>query len=374
MTYNCYCFSTLRQKCPFQIYFCLSEDGQSLEIQKTNLEHSHTISEELYKALPKQRTLPESTKIEVKQLLELRCNKKLVKNLIKTRTGKVVTLKDISNINTKMNRSSNGTELEDAVLFLKNVEGSTVEVLIQEYNVLEGIFYQSKDMKKSFELYPEILLCDATYKLNNLRMPLYIFLIINGNGNGEIAATFLLANENTQNIMEMIKIFKKFNERWCDISTIFTDKDFKERKAFKTEFPNATLLLCLFHTLKTFRTTITCEKMNITSAQRAECLKALQRIVFSTNNDAYTHNYNKLVALNCDKVIQYFNDNWHANRNEWVKGFIKNSFTFNIATTNHLESINQKIKQVVIRNSNLAVFYKDLLILFDALHDERRCM
>ena len=30
--------------------------------------------------------------------------------------------------------------------------------------------------------YPELVLIDATYKLNNLRMPLYITMVVDGNG------------------------------------------------------------------------------------------------------------------------------------------------------------------------------------------------
>ncbi|CAH1099386.1 unnamed protein product [Psylliodes chrysocephalus] len=47
-------------------------------------------------------------------------------------------------------------------------------------------------------------------------------------------------------------------------------------------------------------------------------------------------------------------------------------FCYNISTTNHLESLNQKIKQVVLKNSSLVSFYKDLLILFDSMQDENR--
>ena len=46
-------------------------------------------------------------------------------------------------------------------------------------------------MKSVFELYPEVILVDATYKVNNLRMPLYLMMCIDANGHGEIVLMFL---------------------------------------------------------------------------------------------------------------------------------------------------------------------------------------
>ena len=42
-----------------------------------------------------------------------------------------------------------------------------------------------------FCCFPELLLVDATYKLNNLRMPLYLMMCVDGNGNSEIISLFL---------------------------------------------------------------------------------------------------------------------------------------------------------------------------------------
>ena len=43
-------------------------------------------------------------------------------------------------------------------------------------------------MAGMFHAYPELLLIDATYKLNDLQMPLYVLMIVNGNGESEIIA------------------------------------------------------------------------------------------------------------------------------------------------------------------------------------------
>ena len=41
-------------------------------------------------------------------------------------------------------------------------------------------------MKTMFLSYPELIVVDATYKLNEFHMPLYLFLIVDDNGQSEI--------------------------------------------------------------------------------------------------------------------------------------------------------------------------------------------
>ena len=53
-------------------------------------------------------------------------------------------------------------------------------------------------MKDTLTAYPEVLLVDATYKLNDLRMPLYTVLSIDGNGLSEIVALWITASEDKE--------------------------------------------------------------------------------------------------------------------------------------------------------------------------------
>lgn len=70
-------------------------------------------------------------------------------------------------------------------------------------------------------------------------------------------------------------------------------------------------------------------------------------------------------------MIQYFNDNWHLIRNEWVEGH-KNKYTnFLNSTNNRLESINQKLKAVVSSHSTLLEFNKQLQSCLSSLRVER---
>ena len=107
-------------------------------------------------------------------------------------------------------------------------------------------------MKKAFDAYPEILFIDATYKLLELRFPLYIILIEDGNGQSEIVAAFLLLEETETSLSKIMSIFKENNPSWTATRVLMADKDMTERDVLASNFPNADLLICLYHTLRSF--------------------------------------------------------------------------------------------------------------------------
>ncbi|KAI5754424.1 hypothetical protein M8J77_008516 [Diaphorina citri] len=358
---------TFKIGCPFVLKINLSGDAQRLRVSEFVPTHNHDVSENLFKSLPRQRALDSEEKSAVQEMLSLRCNKKLIKQHIVTSMGKNVILKDIHNMGKQENNN-----LVETVEYLKSL-GGYVEVVVTNEGKLEGIFFQDKRMKEAFKQNPELLLIDATYCLNNLYMPLYILMVINGNGQGQVAGLFLLSHETSENISVMLNIFKKVNiEASTNLQTVFTDKDFAERHAIREVFPAASLLLCFFHTLKTFRTKVTSEKMNLTNVERKKALAALEKIAYSKNEVEYEKNYNNLINLKCEKLNNYYNENWHEIRYEWVRGFMKTNKTFNVTTTNHLESLNNKIKQVVVKNSNLLDFFKDLVTCLESIHHEQK--
>ena len=49
-----------------------------------------------------------------------------------------------------------------------------------------GLYYES-----AFSSYPELITVDATYKLNEFRMSLYLLLIVDGNEQSEIIRMYL---------------------------------------------------------------------------------------------------------------------------------------------------------------------------------------
>ena len=50
-------------------------------------------------------------------------------------------------------------------------------------------------MNEILEKFTEVLLVDATYKLTDLRIPVHLLLVIDGDGLSDIVALFILVDE-----------------------------------------------------------------------------------------------------------------------------------------------------------------------------------
>ncbi len=92
------------------------------------------------------------------------------------------------------------------------------------------------------------------------------------------------------------------------------DKDIGERDVIKEQLPNAVVLICLFHALRSLRREITCEKMGISSGQRSLCLEMVQQMAYAT-----TEAHDQELYANF-QVLSYFDENWHSIGDEWVLG------------------------------------------------------
>ena len=88
-------------------------------------------------------------------------------------SGKIVTLRDLSNMKARI---SSGNDLMTLVADLHKDSTLTIDVFTDEDNNLLDIFYQDARMRSLYASFPEMLFVDATHKLTNLRMPLYVFV------------------------------------------------------------------------------------------------------------------------------------------------------------------------------------------------------
>ena len=76
--------------------------------------------------MPRQRRLSSPQKNEASGLLKLKVNKKLLQKHLSESSGKVVTLKDISNISVGAHKSSTSQCFKDVVTKLKEIKGNVL--------------------------------------------------------------------------------------------------------------------------------------------------------------------------------------------------------------------------------------------------------
>lgn len=249
--------------------------------------------------------------------------------------------------------------------------GASVEIYCDSEKNLKGIFFQDQQMKDAFKAYPELLCVDATYKLLELGLPVYLMLCEDSNGQSEIVAVCLLVTEDSDSMTWMMEAFKKHNADWEHVRVVMADKDIGERDVIKQQLPHAAVLICLFHTLRSLRREITCEKMGISSGQRSLCLEMMQKMAYATSENHYSDLHAEFVKSAPKEVVSYFDENWHGIRNEWVLGMKSSCGNFLNFTNNRLESINGKLKQVVNRHSSLEEFIEKFFVILTALRTER---
>ena len=136
--------------------------------------------------MPRQRLLPGHVLEEVKSAIKLKANNKWLQQKIEQDIGKKVTLKDISNIKYRTRLPLNRNDLDSVVEFLQKEGDSSVDIMVGQEENFKGLLYQDAYMRNMYMKFSEVMLVDATYKLLDLRMPVYLLLVINGNGLSEI--------------------------------------------------------------------------------------------------------------------------------------------------------------------------------------------
>ena len=75
--------------------------------------------------MPQQRKLTPHEQEEAKRLLQLKANKKMVKDSLSQSTGKALLLKDLSNIMTKAKSGKSRNDLEAAIKQLTDKHGKS---------------------------------------------------------------------------------------------------------------------------------------------------------------------------------------------------------------------------------------------------------
>ena len=86
------------------------------------------LHQELYKQLPHQRKLSADEEVEAAKLLSMKANKKMVQDKMARMTGKVILLKDLSNMSGKMKAGRTRNDLEAAVKLLTEKHGKCIYV------------------------------------------------------------------------------------------------------------------------------------------------------------------------------------------------------------------------------------------------------
>lgn len=361
-------------QCPAELYISFDHRTKKFTVRRSNLDHCHPIGQDILPHYPFKRQLDSDQLKEVQGVITLGPKLKLVRQHILKQYGKKVILKDLQNIRTKIKLQAKGghneaqlvvNQLEDE---MQRDKGSKGGVIVNEANELSIFYYASSQLQRLYEKFPEVLMIDGTYNVNASRMPLYSFMIEDGNGHGRTIFYAATTDESTQNLTAIIQAFKQCHPAYVHTKVCIIDKDFTELAVLKEEFPDTTILFCQFHVIKCFYKAVA--DLEVPKERRNELRKVLHDIVYSEHVDDYVDYLAEVVRLGNPSFEKYFLDNWNSCIDMWVSFKRDSSIHFGNTTNNRLECSHSKLKDLVGRTSSLSEMFKGVLTFIKFVNQE----
>ncbi|XP_067834789.1 zinc finger SWIM domain-containing protein 1-like isoform X2 [Heptranchias perlo] len=362
---------TNKMKCPCVIKLRLTADGDKFVVKEMNESHNHTVQQAEQERLPPQRRPDKAVREEAPSVLSLQTNRADAREHLGNVADQVTQREE--NVPRKDKWSAykiHRTDLEQMVPALAAVKDGTVVVVVSKANVLQAIYFQDSSMKQTFEKFPEVVLMDATYWWDGLRLPTYLLLVIDGNGESELVCLWFMQNEERETVKQLLRIFKQKNPAAERIRAVMSSGRPCRGEVVSEVLPNSRLLTCLFHTLRTFRGDVTAEKLHVTAGQRNLLLQILHNMCYAASAEEYDLLYHQLLDTNTQRAIDYFHKNWHDKRSQWVEGFKHETESYLTSTINRVEALSQKLRTMVGKFSDSASFVRDLLKAIDSLRTE----
>ncbi|KAM7303421.1 uncharacterized protein ISCGN_013379, partial [Ixodes scapularis] len=170
---------------------------------------------------------------------------------------KAVIAKDLYNLRQETYRQDEANMLLKEVSQCKMTYDANVLIITDENKELQILFVQTPHMQQAFDCFPEVLLLDATYRTNKLRMPFFVLMVQDGAGCSHVVAYAFVSSEQQHVVTRLLELFVQENPATANTKVVVVDKDFTEINAVRTTFPSTPAVqLCQFHEFKAFRAAV----------------------------------------------------------------------------------------------------------------------
>jgi len=210
------------------------------------------------------------------------------------------------------------------------------------------ISWTSPNQLSLLNSFPEVIMIDGTYKVNQLRMPLYTLAIVDSEGHGQPVAHALLASEDQQHI----ELFLRDVQQWSnamEVATFICDKDFAEINAISTVLPQAKIFLCHFHIIKSF----TDETKRLSVQDATSLLTLSQKLLRCGSEESFDSTLDSIINL-FPTFYAYLEQNWLQHRPLFAGYERRGILHLDNHTNNRLERYHHTLKTVV-RSSQVSV-------------------
>ena len=145
------------------------------------------------------------------------------------------------------------------------------------------------------------------------------------------------------------------------VKTVIVEKDMNDSVAFQKDMPQASLQICKFHVLQAITREV--RKTSCTQETREKVLPIFKTFVFAQNPERCNEALARLTNAASQSVLDYFNKNWLPCINVWCAVPTNRHVNLGNSTNNRMGSLNQKIKAVLNKNTNIAEVVSGILLL-----------
>ncbi|CAF3460435.1 unnamed protein product [Rotaria sp. Silwood2] len=354
-----------------EFYFKIKHDTELNKIvfmKNKNLTHNHSIGKLIYKnySFIRNKELQENEAAYdlCKMLITANTSTYNNRKLIHEKFDINLTRKDVNNIKNKLKFNLIGNQSDSELLhtwidnILNQNSDNSIKIKINENGTLECLYVQTMTMKTWFNKYSNILHLDSTFKINIENYQLYICLVQNAGLKGVPVAYCLMTTGNKDNLHFFYSAICEDNDI-TQTQVIMVDKDLTNLDILQEHFPQARILLCIFHVLKYLK--IRVHELKISLTNRMNIMKNIRKLLYDNNMSAI---YLKEIEINSEETgfYNYFEVNWLTCCEMWQTKFRKNLFNFNTDTNNHLERFNRTLKDRISPHMHISECVKKLII------------
>jgi hypothetical protein len=192
------------------------------------------------------------------------------------------------------------------------------------------------------------------------------FMVMDEYGNGQVVQHSLLETNSDWHMLKAIDHFIRVNEKTKLLRVVMVDKDLNAIKCFRNEFPEARVLICLFHVVKWLaHASRLPEHGKISSESHKQIDHLVHNMVYAKCEETYDLNHTSLQVM-CNRIgfqsfFAYMERNWDNCQDMWVFYRRQKLPHFKNHTNNRLESFFGKVKAVLNSNFAMADCIKEII-------------
>ncbi|GMF25532.1 unnamed protein product [Phytophthora fragariaefolia] len=323
-------------------------------------------------------------------------NKKAARAHIEALTGKVCTMKDMHNLYARLKTrdksarlvtarqtrqplqtassrhvnsavpesitaSHSGASIARAELLLQSFVDADVEnhasILAADDGSNEAICLASRSMKEHFQVFPELLILDATTTAQSKTQAdqyLLGFLSMDMLGNAKpvfLARALVMPSSLLRRVCQD---FKRTHPKWVQIKVLVMSELMPDVvQVLTVEFPEARVLLCQVHVLQRLHDLAGFAKIPDRISIRDKVRESFQNLVFahseSRYNEAKSVLVRRLIASDERELLDTFDRKWEPYRGLWVSYMRAEQFDFSAILTQGTNSYWEPIQRAFKR-------------------------